>query len=246
MPTTPLEAFFPEVKVAGFTLMDGTVAFFNQVRALVTPEHTVLDFGAGRGAPVLEDRNPYRRRLACLRGDVARVIGVDVDPDVKTNPMLDEAHVIDPGGPLPLPDASVDLVVADWVLEHLDDPAAAGRELQRVLKPGGWICARTVHRWSYPAVASRLTPDRVRERLLFSVQHRRKAEDVFPVRYRANTRPALRHAFPPDAFEHVVVGWWPEPAYAGSSSVLWGADRLLRRVAPASLGGALFVFLRRR
>ena len=60
----------------------------------------------------------------------ATAIG-DVDPVVKTHPHLDEVHVIEPGEPLPLADASVDVIVCEWVLEHVEHPEAFGRELAR-------------------------------------------------------------------------------------------------------------------
>ena len=54
-----------------------------------------------------------------------------------TNEALDRAFVITPDGELPIPDQSIDVVVSDFVFEHIQDPARAARELDRVLKPGG-------------------------------------------------------------------------------------------------------------
>lgn len=42
---------------------------------------------------------------------------------------------------LPLADASVDVVVAEHVLEHVLDPVRAAREIERVLRPGGLVVA---------------------------------------------------------------------------------------------------------
>jgi hypothetical protein len=66
------------------------------------------------------------RALSCggcssLRGKARRVIGVDLDPVVLTNPLLDEAHVYD-GVKIPLPVSSIDLIVSDNTLEHVTPP----------------------------------------------------------------------------------------------------------------------------
>ena len=78
-----------------------------------------------------------------MQGKVAKVIACDVDGAVLQNQASDERFVFAPGEALPLADRSVDVVVTDWVLEHLESPVDVFRELHRILKPGGWICART-------------------------------------------------------------------------------------------------------
>src|SRR6185369_8921636 len=83
------EIFYPESKLAGFTNVDGTIAFFNQVNALLKPVSVVVDFGCGRGE-YKEDPVEFRRKLRILKGKVRKVIGLDLDPAGKKNPFLNQ------------------------------------------------------------------------------------------------------------------------------------------------------------
>ncbi len=139
-------SFYPEMAAGGFSRYDGTIQFYQRIHALLRPGDSILDFGAGRGMAFHQDKVPYRRGLRDLRGEGRRVIGVDVDPVVSTNPSLDEAQVIAPAHPLPFADATFDLIVSDSTFEHVADAAGVACELDRVLKPGGWLCARTPNR----------------------------------------------------------------------------------------------------
>lgn len=238
---------YPELGAGGFTRCDGTVEFYGRVHALLRPTMTVLDFGAGRGAGPAEDPVPHRRDLRVLRGRAQRVVGADIDPAVMDHPAVDEAIVLDgPGAPLPLDDASFDLIVSDHTFEHVDDPAHVAAELSRVLRPGGWLCARTPNRWGYIGIGARLVPNRQHVRVLRRLQPDRHGHDVFPTRYRLNTRAALRRHFPPDRFDDFSYGFDSEPAYAGGSNVGTWLLRGLPRFTPERFASMWMVFLRRR
>jgi SAM-dependent methyltransferase len=234
----------PELEAGGFTRNDGAVEFFSRVHSLMPPGAVVLDFGAGRGEWGTEDKIEFRRRLFDLRGPGRHVIGADVDPVVMTNPLLDEAHILS-GSEMPFDDNRFDIIVAEWVFEHIDDPPAVAKELARILRPGGWICARTPNSRGYVAMGARLVPNRSHSRALERLQPGRKAMDVFPTRYRMNTQTQLKRLFPLDRFTHATYAPFIDPPYFGRSRIAIGVVRGLSRLLPESLAPQLCVFIRR-
>lgn len=238
--------FFPEVTAGGYSRVDGTVEFYTRINALLRSQMTVLDFGAGRGAGVGEDPVIYRRNLRTLKGKCHRVVGIDVDEALMENPGLDEAHVLSPSAHMPLETASVDLIVSDHTFEHIREPDLVAKELNRVLKPGGWLCARTPNRWGYIALGASLVPNRLHAKLLRWLQPQRKGIDVFPTAYKLNTRKALYRHFTLDKYEHYSYGYFAEPAYFGDSKALWNLALLSSRLMPPLLAPTWMVFLRKK
>src|SRR6516225_6909042 len=96
----------------------------------------------------------FGHTLRNLRGKVREVIGANIDSIVTTNPSLDRAIVLEPDGGIPLADRCVRMVVSDFTFEHIENPAYVARELDRILAPGGWICARTPNRNDYVSLAN--------------------------------------------------------------------------------------------
>ncbi|MCB0910535.1 MAG: methyltransferase domain-containing protein [Propionibacteriaceae bacterium] len=93
----------------------------------------LLDVGTGTGVAAT---------AALARGCL--VTGADPEPDmlalaVEAAPTATFVQAALPR--LPFPDAAFDLVSANFVVNHVPDPAAATRELHRVLAPGGRLGA---------------------------------------------------------------------------------------------------------
>jgi ubiquinone/menaquinone biosynthesis C-methylase UbiE len=240
-----LHQFHPESRFGGFTDIDGHITFYARVRELLPSDGVALDIGCGRGEAA-EDPIAIRRELRTLRGHCERVIGIDVDPVGESNPTIDEFRMISDTARWPLDDASVDLAVADFVLEHVADPPSFFAEAARVLKPGATLCLRTVNTRSYLGIASRLVPTGAHGKLLGRMTPERKGEDVFPTVYRCNTRPALRRALAEHGFDAAVYGTDSEPSYLAFSAPTYALGLLYRRLMPGGLRLGLVAFAERR
>ena len=86
----------------------------------LTNDSSVLDVGCGRGE-YSEDPIPLRKNLRVLQGKAGKVIGIDVDQHAQTNPFIDEFHLIQSDS-WPIESNSIDLIVCDNVLEHINNP----------------------------------------------------------------------------------------------------------------------------
>ena len=87
-------------------------------------QDTLLDAGCGRTTPVL-------RRFI---GKADRLIGVDLVEFTDVPPGIETLNA--DLSQIPLPNASVDVVMSRSVFEHLNDPEAVYRELARINKHG--------------------------------------------------------------------------------------------------------------
>lgn len=237
---------YPEVGAGGFSRLDGTLQFYFRVNSLLRPDMTVLDLGAGRGCQLSEGAS-LKDNLIKIQGKVAKLIGVDVDPIVMTNSFVDESHVYD-GKVLPVESRSVDLVYSDWVLEHVEDPAYFASEVDRVLKSGGWFCARTPHSFSYVALASRMIPNDLHAKVLRKVQKKthREDADVFPTFYRMNTLGAIERLFPHAEYENFSYTWTPEPAYHFGKAAMVRFWDIAQYIKKPFGGENVMVFVRKR
>lgn len=241
-----MASWFPEVGAGGFTSLDGTVEFYGRINALLQPAMTVLDFGAGRGAGLQDDPSSFRKALRTIKGKVAKVVACDVDEAVLGNPGADEAIVIQPDTPLPFANGTFDLIVSDFVFEHIADPAFVSGELRRILKPGGWICARTPNKYCLISLLTRLIHNSKHSRILRQVQPERHETDIFPTVFKLNSKRAIATWFTPVAFDNFTCRYEAEPSYFFNNRAVFALMLLINRLSPSVMKSGLFVFLRKK
>ena len=236
----------PEFPAGGFTSDDGTLQFYTRVNSLLSAQMTVLDYGAGRGRQFDIPDAGYLEALQKLQGRVAKVIGVDLHQGIHEHPYLDERHVISAGQTVPVPPGTVDLIVADWVLEHLEDPRGFSEEVERLVRPGGWFCARTVNRWGYVGIGSRILPDWMHSWMVPILMPSARPHDIFPTYYRLNSLRSLHRWFAAEKWASYSYLYSPTPRYFGTSRIIFQLTELYQRIVPYPLRTDLFVFLRRK
>ncbi len=233
----------------GYSNADGTVLFYQRIRAILRSRARVINVGCGRGERFSDHAERYSTKLADFRsaGEQIRVTGVDPDPQASVNPSLDAFSIIDPQQPWAVPDEGFDVAVADFVLEHVADPSRFLEQIWRVLKPGGCVAMRTTNRWGYVGVGSRLIPNRLHARVVGSLQSSRQEQDVFPTYYRCNSLWALRSSLRRARFEDVIAfGHEAEPAYLTRFPSLYGLACRVRPMVPNCLRTCLMVFATKR
>jgi len=238
------QTYYPESEFGGYSRVNGTVAFFERVQILARPEMVVLDVGCGRGnAAERFSQSPWEK-CRLLKGRCKHVIGIDVSPAGHDNPMIDEFRRIE-GDQWPVETASIDLLVSDAVLEHVEKPEMYFSECRRVLKPGGYLCLRTPNRWSYMSMIASIVPNHLHAKVVSWVQPGRQALDVFPTYYQANTKRAVRRLLRTHNFSGCVYPHIAEPNYLGFSRPLYAVGVYVHRWLPSLFWPMLFVFASR-
>jgi 2-polyprenyl-3-methyl-5-hydroxy-6-metoxy-1,4-benzoquinol methylase len=158
----------------------------------VTQDTDWLDVGCGWR---LLPQNP---RLAQLLAERCRsVAGVDPDPSIQRNPLLDEKYQCR------LEDLDTDrrysLISLRMVAEHIANPDAAVAALGRLTTDGGLAIVYTVHKWAPVSLATAATPMWLRhkaKRFLWGSN----PSDTFPTVFRLNTRKRLARIFAAHGF----------------------------------------------
>ena len=157
------------------------IHFEDALRVHSSGVHAWLDIGCGHQL-LSEWRLDAERTM--LEG-VRLVVGIDYDFDsLRKHRSIRNVARAD-ARRLPFPSRSFDLITANMVVEHLDDPARQFAEIARVLRPGGRFVFHTPNARSYIVAGARFFSDSAKKRLAQLLEDRHES-DVFPTHYLAN------------------------------------------------------------
>jgi SAM-dependent methyltransferase len=171
------------------------------------------------------------------------VTACDIDEAVLTHPCSDMQVKIGLHEKLPFQDESFDVIVSENTFEHIEDAEFVASELKRILRPGGYICARTPNRFGYLRLLSGMVPNRLHAKLLALVQPDRKAEDIFPTIYKMNSPSQIRALFSNcEVYYAYTIG---EPTYYFGNRLVYAGFKLIHALLPNRLAPAVSFFIRK-
>ncbi|MCK5345468.1 MAG: class I SAM-dependent methyltransferase [Candidatus Heimdallarchaeota archaeon] len=170
------ERYYPD------NFRDGTHLFYNWLRSCIQTDFAVINIGAGQSSD---------NKIKSLRGEVRKVVGVDIDQEVMNNTDLDEAIVIK-NNRLPFSDNTFNLAWSDSVLEHIEKPEIFLKEICRVLKPKASFFFRTPNKFHYVSLIANVTPHWFHKLIANKVRGlSNEAHEPYPTYHRLNSKKTI-------------------------------------------------------
>lgn len=118
---------------------------------------------------------------------------------------------------IPFRDNSLDLITCRMVVEHLDKPQEAFMEIARCLRPDGALVVITPNLANYAifgnGVATKVMPEKLHRYIVHALDSRAD-EEIFPVRYKANTMHRLVYLLNTSGLRvHKAIGLRQQQSY---------------------------------
>ncbi|HKQ75646.1 MAG TPA: class I SAM-dependent methyltransferase [Blastocatellia bacterium] len=187
-------------RVIAPTLKYSQYLYEDVLKAHVGPNTVWLDIGCGHQVlPIWRLKEEQRLASQCKL-----LAGIDYDMQSLKKHRNLHYKVRGSVSSLPFRDNSFNLVTANMVIEHLDNPEEQFREIARILKPEGVFIFHTPNARGYTTRLARLIPEGLKVRLIYLLDGRKEV-DIFETHYRANTRKSIEDLSQRTDFKEVKV-----------------------------------------
>jgi SAM-dependent methyltransferase len=181
-------------------LRSSQYAYYETVQTHLNGRKKWLDLGCGHHifATWMEDEQAELARRADF------MVGLDYDlPSLKKNAVIRNVAVADVCN-APLRSGAFEMITANMVVEHLEDPPRSLTEIRRMLKPGGLFIFHTPNYQNYIIFIASLVPDFIKKKIVHFLEGREEA-DIFPTHYRLNTPAAIEKVAEQSGFKLVEL-----------------------------------------
>lgn len=183
--------------------------YLSLVKKNMDPSSVILDAGCGLGGVFAKSKlnNPSKRKL---------LIGIDV---VKgKNPYIDKKYVgsLDK---LPFKNDTFDVIVCEWVVEHLKYPRLVFNEFSRVLKKGGHLIIFTPNALNPLVFFSKIIPTKLKDAILNKFLNE-EDNDLFHVFLRCNSTRTINKIAEQVGFKREFLKTYPNPHYFRFNNIL--------------------------
>ncbi len=179
----------------------------------------VLDAGCGNGNYVIDE---FKERIL-------RACGVDLDETFTAkNICLDEIKHSDLAA-IPYPDNTFDCAVSLWVLEHLQNPTDVLKEINRVLKPGGYFIFCTPNKNNFLLLLKRLMKSKKLNLVINKALYGRDKEDIFPTYYKMNDVSTIFRMLKSSDFELLDACLNYDPGYTSFNNISFMVSNFVDR-----------------
>lgn len=186
---------FPSFKTGGF--------FFRKyIQKRINQHFQILDAGCGTGGMLSEFKHIPKK-----------IIGIDADSQSLDKNTIISNKIHGSLERIPLGDSSMDMVISEFVIEHLKNPLYVFREINRVLKPTGVFVFITPNIINPIMLSSKLLPYSIhtwmRKKFL------KKNEKTHKTYYRANSYHKLIRLGKRSGFKNTEIKRAGNPEYLG-------------------------------
>ena len=175
----------------------------------INPNSIILDAGCGEGGMFAESKLNKKGKRKLLIG---------VDSNIKRNPYLDKKFVADLER-LPFNNETFDIIVCEWVIEHLQNPYLVFEEFLRVLKTDGVLIFITPNILNPLVLFSKLIPSNIKDKILkrlLGVEEK----DLFPLFLRCNSAFKINKITQKVGLKKEFLNTYPNPYYFKFNKIL--------------------------
>jgi ubiquinone/menaquinone biosynthesis C-methylase UbiE len=197
---------------------DSQIIYRDIIDGLVEKDTKILDVGCSHGD-----------FMGSVYQKTEFVYGLDIDEKALAKNKIIKNKIHSSIKKMPFDDSFFDLIVNAWVMEHLENPERAFKEVYRVLKPNGKVIFLTPNVWNYNIWIIRMIPRKFHDfftRRLYD----RQENDTFLKYYKINSVKKIDKILTATGLKKIKVILNDDPTYISFSKFLFAFACFLEKL----------------